>query len=700
VKIAFLSWRDLAHPQAGGCEVLVDSLARGLVGRGHEVTLICGGPVSERTYRVIDAGGRFSHYVRAPIAAMRQCRDADLVVDVSNGMSYLAPLWRRKPSVCVVNHVHTAQWSQWFNPALAGIGRALESRAMPWAYRHRLFIAVSPSTAEGLTRIGVRPDQIRVVTPGVEAPVVRARKSAEPLFVAVSRLVPHKRFDLLFSVWDSVRTQTGGRLVIVGDGPEAARLQSMAGPGVEFAGYLSEHDKQRVLAEAWLLVHPSMHEGWGLVITEAGAAGTCAIGFDAPGVRDAIADGESGVLVSTPAEMAAAWVALAGDPQRRAALDNGARRRAARFSEVATVDRFLEVAHEAVGGSTRTAPVRARPQVVQTPTPSSQPTAPYVSIIVPAYNEAARLPDSLPALAAAARSFDGELIVVDDGSTDTTSAVATDLLRDVRDSSVLRLPVQQGKGAAVRAGVAHATGRRILFVDADGATHLSHLDEVLAALDHAHVAIGSRGVPGSVASGATWARAVMGRSFNRWARVVSGADLRDFQCGFKAFRSPVAKLLFDLSRVDGYAFDVEVLGLAHRIGYRTVEIPVTWHAVPGGHVRPFRDAPVMAGSVLCTRLRWTGSRSLTAIRAASRGRIDAEQAAAALAALLPGSGPVVPWREGALALMPFVDDALAARFAAQVQAGLPDFAVHSDRMAARLLLARSGLDLRRAIAAA
>lgn len=698
MKIVFLAWRDLANPLAGGSEVLVDCLARGLTDRGHDVTLICGGPVEPRPYRVVEAGGRFSQYLRAPLAALRH-RDADVVIDVANGMSYLTPLWRRKPSICFVNHVHTGQWSQWFGPLLAFVGRTLERRVVPWLYRHRLFIAVSPSTAESLTRIGVRRDQIRIVPNGVDIPdAPAAPKSEGPLFLAIGRLVPHKRFDLLLPLWDRVRDITGGRLVIVGEGPERERLEAMAGDGVTFTGFISEEDKQCLLASAWLLVHPSAFEGWGLVISEAGAAGTASLGFDVPGVRDSIAHGESGVVVSTQVEMAAEWVALTANPTRRQELERGARRRATQFSTGATVDHFLEIADEALARPRIPTRVPARARVVErSAAPVS--SSPDVSIIVPAYNEASRLPESLPRLVAASRALDAELILVDDGSRDGTAEVAADLLRGVPRSLLLRHGGNEGKGAAVRTGVATATGRKIVFMDADLATDLDHLPEVLDALDDAHLAIGSRAAPGAITTGGSRSRAYMGWAFNHWASSVTGARLTDFQCGFKGFRAATAKVLFDLSQVDGFAFDVEILALAHRIGYRTVEVPVRWHAVPGGHVRPMRDAPTMGLSVVRSRLRWGRRRSLAAIRAADMDGRDADAVAAALVARLQ-EPLVIPWREGALALLPFVDGPGASHVATRLQDELPDYEVRSAHLEARELLAPSGHPLRSAIVAA
>jgi hypothetical protein len=191
----------------------------------------------------------------------------------------------------------------------------------------------------------------------------------------------------------------------------------------------------------------------------------------------------------------------------------------------------------------------------------------------------------------------------------------------------------------------------------------------------------------------------MGWAFNHWARAVTGAPIDDFQCGFKAFRAPAAKLLFDLCQVDGFAFDVEILALAQRFGYRTVELPVRWHAVAGGHIRPARDAPAMGLSVVRSRLRWTHRRTVAAIRAASLGHDPAEMAAA-LTARLPHRSPVFPWEQGALGLLPFTDASQASEVAVRLQDELPDYEVHSAHLAARELLSPSGRPLRSAIVAA
>ncbi|MGY6018569.1 glycosyltransferase family 4 protein [Streptomyces spinosirectus] len=352
-RIVFLAHRDLDNPAAGGSELLVDRLAEGLTALGHQVTLICGGPAAFRDYRVVSAGGEFGHYLRARSAFARQVGETDLLVEVCNGMPYLAPLWHRGPTLCLVNHVHSDLWKMRFGGPLlpaARIGRRLEQWALTGAQHRSLLVAVSPSTAHALQGIGVSRDRIRVVHNGVEEPGPRADRSPEPLFVAVGRLVEYKRIDLLLRLWERVRPVTGGRLVIVGDGPERSRLEQLAGPGVEFAGHVSEAEKHRLLCAAWLLLHPSAVEGWGLVVTEAATRETPTIAFDVPGLRDSVMDGETGVLAHGESSFAAAWCTLALSGQRREAMGKAARDRAARYRWHRTVRQFRAVAAEAVRG--------------------------------------------------------------------------------------------------------------------------------------------------------------------------------------------------------------------------------------------------------------------------------------------------------------------------------------------------------------
>jgi glycosyltransferase involved in cell wall biosynthesis len=355
-RVVIVAWRDVASPQAGGSELLVDQLAAGLTARGDQVTLLCGGPAAAHGYAVVRSGGAYTQFAGAPLAYARRLRGCDVVVEVCNGMPFLTPLWARKPTVCMVNHVHTDLWPLRFRPPVSTAGRLLEQRVMPWAHRRNLVLTVSASTAAELQALGVDRERIRMLSNGVAPVGPAAPRSPEPMFLALGRLAEYKRIDVLLRLWDRVRPVTGGRLVIAGDGPERGGLEALAGPGVTFTGRVSEAEKHRLLSAAWLLVHPALIEGWGIVVTEAALRGTPAVGFDVPGLRDSVGHGQTGLLARTEAEFASAWAVLALDRGRRAAMGEAARRRAAQLRWSAAVQYFSAVIDEAIG-----APAGRRP---------------------------------------------------------------------------------------------------------------------------------------------------------------------------------------------------------------------------------------------------------------------------------------------------------------------------------------------------
>jgi glycosyltransferase involved in cell wall biosynthesis len=319
-----------------------------MVARGDTVTLLCGGPSTARCYRVIRNGGTYTQFPRAPLAYWRHLRDADLIVEVCNGMPFLSPLWCARPTICLVNHMHTELWGLRFPAPIAALGRSLESRLMPWAHRDNLFLTVSNSTADSLKEIGVGADRIRQICNGVVQPDPPTPRSPEPMFLSFGRLADYKRVDLLLKLWQRVRPVTGGTLVIAGDGPQRSRLEAMAGPGVVFTGRVTEEEKHRLMCAAWLLLHPALIEGWGIVVAEAAIRGTPAVGFDVPGLRDSVIPGETGRLVSSEGEFASAWASLALSHRARQAMGVAAAVRAERLHWSLAVEGFAQVADEAL----------------------------------------------------------------------------------------------------------------------------------------------------------------------------------------------------------------------------------------------------------------------------------------------------------------------------------------------------------------
>lgn len=231
--------------------------------------------------------------------------------------------------------------------------------------------------------------------------------------------------------------------------------------------------------------------------------------------------------------------------------------------------------------------------------------APDLSIVIPAYNEESRLGRTVEDVVAycrgTGRAF--ELIVVDDGSQDGTTAVARHLAEDFGEVRLIRLPANHGKGYAVRTGVVNALGRSVLFADADGATPIGEVHRLEAALlGGADVAVGSRAVrTEGVRVQKKLYRHLMGRTFHRLVESLADTGVKDTQCGFKLFRSPVAHDLFSRLRMDGYSFDVEVLTMAKRRGYRVAEIPVNWTHQPGSKVRLLGDSLHMAADLFRIR---------------------------------------------------------------------------------------------------
>ena len=339
-RVVFLAWRDLAHPQAGGSEVVVDQLANGLHERGFEVTLLTGGPSGVHSYSVFQSGGTYSQYLGAPLRYYWDRLNADVIVDVENGIPFFAPLWLGAPVVCLVHHVHTRQWEMQFSKFPAAVGRWLERSVMPRVYRRSEFVAVSESTASELTALGVARERVTTIRMGLQPIPITGTRSMTPRFLILGRLVPHKRVDLALRLWPRVHSETGGELVIVGDGPEMEYLRELATPDVVFTGAVDEGQKGEELAKAWLLVHPAHHEGWGTVVMEAAAAGIPTLGFNVPGVRDSVVDEQTGLLADNDDGFVAKWLRLATDHDLRRSLAEAAEERAATFTWDHALDAF------------------------------------------------------------------------------------------------------------------------------------------------------------------------------------------------------------------------------------------------------------------------------------------------------------------------------------------------------------------------
>lgn len=234
-----------------------------------------------------------------------------------------------------------------------------------------------------------------------------------------------------------------------------------------------------------------------------------------------------------------------------------------------------------------------------------------LSVVVPAYNEARRLRTSLPRLIeyVARLGESAEIIVVDDGSVDGTRQVVTELSRDHPQVSLRGWSANRGKGASVREGVLAAREDHILFTDVDLSCPIEEAARLRAMLAQGYdVAIASRRLDRSqIQVRQPWLRGLAGRAFSRFVSLCFLPGITDSQCGFKVFHRRAADAVFRRQRLDGFGFDVEVLWLARRLGYRVVEVPVVWRNDPESRIRLFRDSARMLRDLARLRVNaWRG----------------------------------------------------------------------------------------------
>lgn len=362
-RVLLLNWRDRSHPRAGGAEVYVHEVARRLAAADVDTTVFTArheGAAAEEVVdgvRVVRAGGTLGVYPRAALHLLARRRHYDAVLDFQNGIPFFAPLVAsaRTAVLLVVHHVHQEQFSLHYPWPVDRVGRWLEGPASRRAYGRRPVVAVSPSTRGDVRRrLGLR-GPVHVVPNGLVPPAgprVRTR-AVEPRIAVVSRLVSHKRFDLLLDALPELRGRWPHlRVDVAGDGPERAALEARAQRlglqgVVTFHGFVSAEQRQRLLRSAWLTASPSQAEGWGLTVIEANAEGLPAVAFDVPGLRDSVVDGTTGWLVPAGGALGPALhraLSALVDPSAALAWSDRCTAWASRFSWDASTERLAALA--------------------------------------------------------------------------------------------------------------------------------------------------------------------------------------------------------------------------------------------------------------------------------------------------------------------------------------------------------------------
>ena len=357
-RIHLVAWRDLDDPEAGGSELHADRVASLWAQAGIDVTMrtsaVAGQPaVVERSgYRVIRRSGRYAVFPAAALSGLVGTSARDGLVEIWNGMPFLSPLWHRGPRSVWLHHVHGEMWKMVLSPAALGrAGELFERRVAPALYRRAPIVTLSESSrGEIVDLLGMRPERVTVVPPGVEPRFTPGgRRSPHPLVVAVGRLVPVKHFDVLVGCLARLRARHPDlEAVIAGEGYERPALEREvarlgASGWLRLPGRLTDEELVDLYRRSWLVASASSHEGWGMTLTEAAACGTPAVVTRIVGHLDAVEDGRTGLLVDDPVQLEAALDRVLSDGGLRNRLGAAAQERAAGLTWEATARGTLQV---------------------------------------------------------------------------------------------------------------------------------------------------------------------------------------------------------------------------------------------------------------------------------------------------------------------------------------------------------------------
>jgi len=367
LKLLVMNWRDITHPYAGGAEVHIHEVAKRWVKWGHEVTLFCGKYEGCKEYEEIDGveiirrGSPCTVYLQAIKEYLRRLRKRgyDCVIDDINGVPFFTPLYVNGPKVAIMHHLVKDIFFEELPWYKAVVGCFAE-KTIRVIYHNTPFIAVSESTRKALFDAGIPDSKINVVYSGVDyenyKPSPRT-KSPYPHVVYLGRVKHYKNVDHIIKAMKRIidkKELSGVRLTIAGKGDfhELKRLSVDLGINccVEFLGEVTEKAKVALLDRAWVYATASSREGWGLTVTEANACGTPAVAYNVPGLRESIADGETGLLVENGSIEAFTEAVM------RVLQDEGLRRRlsekslkyASEFSWDRTAEEFMNVVELAV----------------------------------------------------------------------------------------------------------------------------------------------------------------------------------------------------------------------------------------------------------------------------------------------------------------------------------------------------------------
>jgi glycosyltransferase involved in cell wall biosynthesis len=354
LHILVLADRDWKHHDTGGNGANLWAQISRWVSAGNRVTVVAGEyPGGERVEHFGDRlvvhrmGTRVTVFPRAMLAVLRGVgRDADVVLEVINGIAFLTPLWLRKPRVAMIHHVHRELFLEEYPRTGELLFWILERLPLRLFYRRTPFLTISSAARDDLVRVGVPRENITVEYLGVEPEGFgRTERSPDPRAIFVGRLKAYKRVERLFDVVEAV---PGLTLDIVGEGDHRPDLEAEIErrglrARIQMHGYVDGPTKAELYGRAWVNLTASASEGWSLTVMEAALTGTPSVALAVGGLTESIVDGETGFLARDDRELVARAREVVEQPDLRERLGDAAERRARTFTWDRSAATFLEV---------------------------------------------------------------------------------------------------------------------------------------------------------------------------------------------------------------------------------------------------------------------------------------------------------------------------------------------------------------------
>lgn len=359
LRILILNWWDRTALRAGGAELHLHQIFGRIAQLGHDVTLLCcrfpGVPATATLdgIHIIRRGTARTLNLLAPFWVRQHAGAFDVVIDYTNKIPFFTPLYAPLPRLSIAHHINGVAFRREFRPLPAAVLMGIERAIFRRVYRRETFTAVSPSTAAELIDLGIEAERVHVIHNGADHLATQATRppSDGPLLLYVGRLKRYKNLDAVLRGLARLRADLPGvRLAIVGRGDQRRALETLVDTlglsgHVIFSGRVDDVILADWFSKAWVAVNLSVKEGWGLGIIEAAGYGVPAVAADVPGLRDAVVDGETGLLVppDDEAALAEALRQLCTDAPYRRMLGDNARQRAAQFRWADAAVQTLEV---------------------------------------------------------------------------------------------------------------------------------------------------------------------------------------------------------------------------------------------------------------------------------------------------------------------------------------------------------------------